>query len=97
MTPVSTLASVLVFACLLICLVAMTSFSISAPRLSRCLHRHKPGDWARRAATQKEAVNTHSNARFGGEVEWNVSETTTFSRAPPLEADWHPAGVMPSA
>ena len=24
-------------------------------------------------ATKKEAVNTDSNARFGGEVEWNVS------------------------
>ena len=30
------------------------------------------------AATRKEAVNTHSNARFGGEVEWNISGTTTF-------------------
>jgi len=30
------------------------------------------------AATRKEAVNTHSNARFGGEVEWNMSGTTTF-------------------
>ena len=25
------------------------------------------------AATKEEAVNTDSNARFGGEVEWNVS------------------------
>jgi hypothetical protein len=24
------------------------------------------------AVAKKEAVNTHSNARFGGEVEWNV-------------------------
>jgi len=30
------------------------------------------------AATRKEAVNTHTNARFGGEVEWNISGTTTF-------------------
>jgi hypothetical protein len=30
------------------------------------------------AATGTEAVNTHSNARFGGEVEWNMGGTTTF-------------------
>ena len=40
-----TFASALVFACLLVCLVAMASFSVSAPRLWRCLHRHKPGGW----------------------------------------------------
>jgi len=32
------------------------------------------------AATKKEAVNTHSNARFGGEVEWNVSGNDCFLR-----------------
>ncbi len=26
----------------------------------------------------EEAVNTHSNARFAREVEWNVSGTATF-------------------
>jgi hypothetical protein len=30
---------------------------------------------ARRVATEEEAVNTDSNARFGGEVESNVSGT----------------------
>jgi hypothetical protein len=69
--PVSTFGSGLVFACLLVCL-AMASLSNSAPRLSRCLHHHEPGAReARRAATKREAVDTHSNARFGGEVEWN--------------------------
>jgi len=81
MTPISTLTSVLAFACLLVCLMAMASFSISAPRLSRCLHHHKPGDWGPGgAATQEEAVNTHSNARFGREVEWNVSRNDCFLR-----------------
>ena len=32
------------------------------------------------AATQEEAVNTHSNARFGREVEWNVSRNDCFLR-----------------
>jgi len=41
----STFAAVFGLACLLVGLVAMASFSISAPRLSRCLHHHKPGDW----------------------------------------------------
>jgi hypothetical protein len=80
MTLVSTFAAALVFACLLVCLVAMASFSISAPRLSRCLHRHKPGGGARRGGDQEEAVNTHSNARFGREVEWNVSGNDCFLR-----------------
>jgi len=43
MTLVSTFVAAFVFACLLVCLVAMASFSISATRLSRCLHHHKPG------------------------------------------------------
>jgi hypothetical protein len=30
------------------------------------------------AAAKKEAVNTHSNARFGREVEWNVSGNDCF-------------------
>jgi hypothetical protein len=30
------------------------------------------------AAAKEEAVNTHSNARFGGEVEWNVSGDNDF-------------------
>ncbi len=34
-----------------------------------------------RAATTEEAVDTHSNARFGSQVEWNVSGTMTFSGA----------------
>jgi len=29
----------------------------------------------------EEAVNTHSNARFARQVEWNVSGTATFSGA----------------
>jgi hypothetical protein len=31
-------------------------------------------------AAEKEAVNTHSNARFGREVEWNVSGNDCFLR-----------------
>jgi hypothetical protein len=31
-------------------------------------------------ATNKEAVNPGSNARFGREVDWNVNGTTTFIR-----------------
>jgi len=38
--------------------------------------RLRPGE----AATKKEAVNTHSNARFGREVEWNVSGNDCFLR-----------------
>src|SRR5205814_6653649 len=35
------------------------------------------------AATKEEAVNTHSNARFAGEVEGNVSGTAiSFKRKP---------------
>jgi hypothetical protein len=34
-----------------------------------------------------EAVNTHSNARFAREVEWNVSDTATFQGARPNEKD----------
>jgi hypothetical protein len=45
MTSVSTLASALVFVGLLVCLVAIASLSISVPRLSQCLHHHKPGAW----------------------------------------------------
>ena len=79
MTLVLAFAAAFVFACLLVCLVAMASFSISAPRLSRCLHHHKPGGCGQAgAATKKEVVNTHSNARFGREVEWNVAGTTVF-------------------
>ena len=81
MTLVSTFAVAFVFACLLVCLVAMASISISAPRLSRCLHHHKPGGCGQAgAATKKEVVNTHSNARFGREVEWNVSGNDCFLR-----------------
>src|SRR6202043_3130787 len=59
----STLTFAFVFAWLLVCLVATASFSESAPRLSRCLHHHEPGAReARRAATKREAVDTHSNA-----------------------------------
>jgi len=36
------------------------------------------------AATKKEAVNTDSNARFGREVEWNLSEKRLFALAPSL-------------
>ena len=36
--------------------------------------RLRPGG----AATKKEAVNTHSNARFGREVEWNVRGNDCF-------------------
>jgi hypothetical protein len=86
--PVSTVAPALLFACFLLCLVAMSSFSKSAPHLSRCLHHHKPR--ARRpgrAATKEEAVNTDSNARFGGEVEWNVSGTAISFRRPSIELE----------
>jgi hypothetical protein len=38
--------------------------------------RCRPGG----AATTEEAVNTHSNARFGGEVEWDVNGTMIFLR-----------------
>jgi len=40
------------------------------PQARRC----RPGG----AATKKEAVNTDSNARFGGKVEWNVNATMIF-------------------
>jgi hypothetical protein len=42
--------------------------------------RIRPGG----AATRKEAVDTYSYARFGGEVEWNMRRTTTFLRVPPV-------------
>ena len=42
------------------------------PQARRC----RPGG----AATKKEAVNTHSNARFGREVEWKVSRNDCFLR-----------------
>jgi hypothetical protein len=58
MTPGSTFVSALAFACLLVCLVAMAVFSTSAPRRSRCLHHHKPGAWARRAATEEKRRST---------------------------------------
>ena len=45
-------ASALVFARLLVCLVAIASFSKSAPRLSRCLHHHEPGARARQGGDQ---------------------------------------------
>jgi hypothetical protein len=54
--------------------------------------RLRPGG----AATKKEAVNTYSNARFAGEVEWNMRGITTFFGAPPVEGDWLPAGILPS-
>ena len=45
------------------------------------LHHHKPGAGGQAgAATQEEAVNTDSNARFGGKVEWNVNGTMIFLR-----------------
>ena len=47
------------------------------------------------AATKDEAVDTHSNAHFGGEVEWSVSGTTTFpGRLRPSATA--PAGGLPS-
>jgi hypothetical protein len=50
-------------------------------RLSRCLHHHKPGAGSQAGRRPKEeAVNTDSNARFGGEVEWNVNGTMIFLR-----------------
>ena len=79
LAPVSTFASAFVFAFALVRLVAVASLSKSAPRLSRCLHHHEPGAReARRAAAKQEAVDAHSNARFGGEVEWNRSGTKNF-------------------
>ena len=39
------------------------------------------------AATKEEAVNTDSNARFGGEVEWNVSATTISFRGLDLKLE----------
>ena len=81
MTLVLAFAAAFVFAGLLVCLVAMASFSISAPRLSRCLHHHKPGGLRPGGeATKKEAVYTDSNARFGREVEWNESGNDCFLR-----------------
>jgi hypothetical protein len=56
----------------------MASFSKSAPRLSRCCTTASPALGPGGAATKEEAVNTDSKARFGGEVEWNVSGPTTF-------------------
>jgi len=47
--------------------------AVLAPPQAR---RWRPGG----AATKEEAVNTDRNARFGGEVEWNVSGTTIFLR-----------------
>ncbi len=65
-------ALALLFArCLLVCWVGMASFSTSAPRPSRCLHHHKPGSGPGGRRPREEAVNTHSNARFAREVEWN--------------------------
>jgi len=37
--------------------------------------------------TKEEAVNTHSNARFGSEVEWNVSGTAISFRRPSIELE----------
>jgi hypothetical protein len=42
------------------------------PQARRC----RPGG----AATKEEAVNADSNARFGGEVEWNVNGSMNFSQ-----------------
>ena len=36
---------------------------------------------ARRGGDQQEAVDTDSNARFGGEVEWNTSGAAIFGGA----------------
>jgi hypothetical protein len=47
--------------------------AVPAPPQAR---RWRPGG----AATKEEAVNTDSNARFGGEVEWNVNGTIIFLR-----------------
>src|SRR6516162_2485964 len=54
----STVASVLLVNGLLVCLVAMASFSISAPRLSRCLHHHKPGDWGQAGRRPRRRPST---------------------------------------
>jgi hypothetical protein len=47
--------------------------AVPAPPQAR---RWRPGG----AATKEKAVNTDSNARFGGEVEWNVNGTMIFLR-----------------
>ena len=77
MTLVSIFAGAFVVACLLVRLVAMPrSPSCTAPVAMLAPPRARrlgPG----RAATKNEA-NTHSNARFGREVEWNVLGTNCF-------------------
>jgi hypothetical protein len=48
--------------------------------------------------TVEETVNTHSNARFGREVEWNVRGTTTFFPGNRLvRSDPAPTGAPASA
>jgi hypothetical protein len=80
--PVSPFAaSALLFACLLVCLMAMASFSNPHRACRDACTTTSPALEPGGAATDQEAVNTHSNARFGGEVEWNVSGTATSSRA----------------
>jgi len=52
----------------------------SAPRLSRCLHHHKPGARDQAGGAPKEgAVDVNSNASFVGGVERNVSRDNDFS------------------
>ena len=77
MTLASIFAAALVFACLLVCLVAMASFSIRTAPVTM-LAPPQARRWGQAAATKKEAVNTHSNARFGREVEWNVNGNDCF-------------------
>src|SRR6266478_5254901 len=56
-----------------------SSSSASAPRLSRCLHHHKPGARGRAGGDLEEAVDVDSNASFAREVERNVSSDNDFS------------------
>jgi hypothetical protein len=81
-TAASTFASALLFVCLLGCLVAMASFSNSHRACRDACTTTSPALGPGGAATKEVAVNTDSNARFGGEVEWNVSGKTDFFGSP---------------
>src|SRR5438132_10656383 len=67
------------FACLLVCSLAIVFVLGSAPRLSRCYTTASPALGARRGSDQEGAVDMDSNASFAGEVERNVSRQRFFA------------------
>jgi hypothetical protein len=56
-----------------------SSSSGSAPRLSRCLHHHKPGARGQAGRQPEGSVDMDNSASFAGEVERNVSPDNDFS------------------